>query len=164
MCHFRILSTLLVVRISQVPLPFHNSIENTAVIALPGDKNRPCWRHYFQMAAAPNPNCFSNHGSSHHFSPEMVPLFPLRHTANGIQQQKTLSSELPRFFRALASRLLPQSFELFRFIFRTAVRLDLVGPEPFFPLGLNVLSAVGHGKGTIQGGGLRQSQEESTCK
>ena len=77
----------------------------------------------------------------------MVPLFPLRHTANGIQQQKTLSSELPRFFRALASRLLPQSFELFRFIFRTAVRLDLVESEPFFPLGRgpNVLSAVGRG-------------------
>src|SRR6267143_480713 len=77
------LSTLLVPIIWQIPLPFYNSIENTAVIALRADKNRPCRRHYFQREAAPNPNCFSNHTSSRHFGPEIAPLFPLRHCASG---------------------------------------------------------------------------------
>ncbi len=42
------------------------------------------------------------------FGPKMVPGFPLRHSANASRQKEdTLSSGLPRPFRAFASHLLP---------------------------------------------------------
>jgi len=147
MCHFRTLSTSLVLRISQVPLPFHNSIENTAVIALWGTKIGPAgrivskWRQHlirivFRITALRTTSVQKWSRSSHSGT-----------APTEFSRKKTLSCELPPLFRALVFRLLPRSFELFRFIIRTAVRLDLVESEPFFPLGRgpNVLSAVGRG-------------------
>ena len=144
MCHFRTLSTARVLRISQVPLPFHNSIENTAVIALRGTKIGLAggivskWRQHlirivFRITALRTTSVQKWSRSSHSGT-----------APTEFRGKKTLSCGLPSLFRALASRRLPRSFELFRFIFRTPVRLDLVESEPFFPLG-RVLSAVGHG-------------------
>src|SRR6266852_6936405 len=93
----------------------------------------------------------------------MVPAFPLRHTSAATQQNEdTLSAGLPRLFPASVSQLLPRSFELFRFIFRAAIWLDLLKAELLLPLGRHPhrLSVVGHGKGTIRGSGLQKSQED----
>src|SRR5260370_17079747 len=92
----------------------------------------------------------------------MVPAFPFRYIPHGTQQQEdTLCSELLLVFRALASHFLP-SFELLRFIFETAIRLNLI--ELVLLLSLrrdpDMLGAVGHGKGTFRGSGLQESHKD----
>jgi hypothetical protein len=86
------------------------------------------------------------------FVPEMVPLFPLRHTTAPIQQggSHILSGLFSRSFEPCN-----RSFDLLRFIFRTALWLDLLQPELLlsFRRAPDRLGTVRHGKRTIRGGG-----------
>ena len=62
----------------------------------------------------------------------------------------------PALFEVLEYRQLP-SLNLFFFLDKSVILLDLLEPELLLPFGgdSDMLSAVGHGNGTIQGGVLQ---------
>lgn len=128
MCHFRTLSTPLVLGISQVPLPFRNSIENTAFIALRAGDIISKWRQRLiridLRITAPR-------------TTSVQKWFRYSHSGTAPTEfsgKKTLSSELPRLFRAMASRCCPDLSNYFALSFEPPFGGSWLNRNRSFPL------------------------------